>query len=282
MSLVDIGSRSLAVVDSGATDSTRGLVVFESGLGAGGAFWRLVERELAGVARLVSYDRAGYGASDAADGERDLEALADDLEALLATFDFERLVLVGHSWGGPVVRVAARRREARGEIVTGLVLVDPSDEAASLYFTRAADLSTAMQRALYVPLARTGLLRRLSGTVLKPLTGALLTEVAEASTSVAAARAASAELRAVRPGLEGLLADAEAGREAGTDAPVTVISGGQSTWVDRRQRAELVRAHRLRAAENPHGRHVVASRSGHMVPLSEPAVVADEVRRLLA
>ncbi|MGO1405482.1 alpha/beta fold hydrolase [Agrococcus casei] len=278
MPLVDIGGRRLSVFDSPAQESAGDVVVFESGLGASGAFWQLVERELQGCARLVSYDRAGYGTSDAAQGDRGLEALADDLDALLETLRSQRLVLVGHSWGGPIVRLVARRRRARGQDVTGLVLVDPSDEGASMFFGRAFAMSDAMQRALSVPLARTGLLRRLYGTVLKPLTGELLDAVAEASASVTAARASNAELLGVTAGLEGLLAHPE----AETDAPVTVISGARSGRSDRRQRAELIRAHQRRAVQARNGRHVLAPHSGHMVPLSEPEVVADEVRRLLA
>ncbi|WP_316296519.1 alpha/beta fold hydrolase, partial [Clavibacter michiganensis] len=124
------------------------LVVLEAGLGGSGLTWGLVHGILTRTHRVVAYDRAGLGDSDPDPRPRDLDRLADDLEAVIAAFPHRRLVLAGHSWGGPVVRVVAARRIARGLATAGVVLVDPSDERARAYASLAARIGFATQAAL--------------------------------------------------------------------------------------------------------------------------------------
>jgi pimeloyl-ACP methyl ester carboxylesterase len=47
---------------------------------------------------VIAYDRAGYGASDAAPVDLDLQL--DDLVAVLEVAGPGPCVMVGHSWGG--------------------------------------------------------------------------------------------------------------------------------------------------------------------------------------
>ena len=70
----------------------------------------------------VVYDRSGLGRSPADPKSRTLHRLASDLLDHLGHGPF---VLVAHSWGGPIVRVAAAASPGR---VAGLVLVDQTDE----------------------------------------------------------------------------------------------------------------------------------------------------------
>lgn len=66
------------------------------------------------------------------------------------------------------------------------------------------------------------------------------------------------------------------------DVPVTLISGARTgTGMNARVRAAANASHRYRAEQSPQGRHVVAERSGHLVPLTEPEVVVAEISRLL-
>ncbi|HWO12291.1 MAG TPA: alpha/beta hydrolase, partial [Polyangiaceae bacterium] len=97
--LVDIGGRALHIDCRGTGSPT---VVFESGLDSAGALaWSLVHDEVAQVTRACSYSRAGILSSDPAVGERDADAVAEDLHVLLERAG-ERppLVLVAHSLGG--------------------------------------------------------------------------------------------------------------------------------------------------------------------------------------
>ena len=101
-------------------------VVFESGSGWTGEYWSPVLDELAASASVVSYDRAGLGASTAQPGSRLPTAVAGRLRAALGVAGFTPpYVLVGHSLGGLHVRAFAYQWP---EEVLGLVLVDPSHE----------------------------------------------------------------------------------------------------------------------------------------------------------
>lgn len=65
--------------------------------------------------------------------------------------------------------------------------------------------------------------------------------------------------------------------------PLTVISASDASvdLTEQAGREHLTMLHTRRAASSPCGRHVVALRSGHMVPLDEPNVIVAEVRAVL-
>ncbi|WP_158628803.1 alpha/beta fold hydrolase [Dyella choica] len=97
-------------------------VVLEAGHGEDFTVWGKVQPALSRVARTCSYDRAGFGWSDAQLGERDAIHIADQLHALLMHADITApVVLVGHSAGGLYAQVYASRYI---KSVAGLVLVD--------------------------------------------------------------------------------------------------------------------------------------------------------------
>jgi pimeloyl-ACP methyl ester carboxylesterase len=101
-------------------------VVFESGSGWAGDYWGPLLDELADSATVVSYDRAGLGASTAKPTSLRPTAVAGRLREALETSGFAPpYVLVGHSLGGLHVRAFAYQWP---EEVLGLVLVDPSHE----------------------------------------------------------------------------------------------------------------------------------------------------------
>jgi pimeloyl-ACP methyl ester carboxylesterase len=117
--LVDIGGRSLYIECAGSGTPT---VVLEAGFGGSSGTWASVFRPLSRTTRTCAYDRAGLGSSVGMPGVHDAGDEVADLELLLDRAGLPApYVLVGHSYGGLLVRMFARRQPER---TAGVVLVD--------------------------------------------------------------------------------------------------------------------------------------------------------------
>jgi pimeloyl-ACP methyl ester carboxylesterase len=120
--MVDIGGFRLHALVSGQGTPT---VVLEPGLGGFGQMFTHIQEAVAAFTRVVAYDRAGMGWSDDSPNPRTPANLAGELQALLGRLDLQpRYILVGHSFGGLLVRFYAGFHP---EKVAGVVLVDSSD-----------------------------------------------------------------------------------------------------------------------------------------------------------
>lgn len=121
--MVDVGGRKLHYCVYGKKGPT---VVLVSGFGAPQSYWNTVVSDLAAQTTVVTFDRAGIGKSEIGDLPTHGLQAAKDLLALL-----ERLkvpvpyILVGHSYGGDVVRLFASMYPDR---VSGLILEDTQHE----------------------------------------------------------------------------------------------------------------------------------------------------------
>jgi len=117
LSQTPFGVRSYVMAGTGPAT-----VVFESGLGQGKEVWAPVFNAVRAVARVVAYDRAGYGQSDASDQARDGMQIVHELRAMLQAENLPApYILVGHSLGGTVVKLFAQMYP---DEVAGVVLVD--------------------------------------------------------------------------------------------------------------------------------------------------------------
>jgi pimeloyl-ACP methyl ester carboxylesterase len=97
-------------------------VVLEAGGFANSLWWYRVQEQLAQHTRVCSYDRAGQGWSDPADGSRDALTLVGELHSLLQQAGVPApYVMAGHSFGAILIRIYAQQYP---EQVSGLVLVD--------------------------------------------------------------------------------------------------------------------------------------------------------------
>jgi pimeloyl-ACP methyl ester carboxylesterase len=243
-------------------------VIFESGLAATLSYWAPVQQRLAEPS--VVYDRSGLGRSAPADGPRRLRDLADDLVDVIDDVAGD-VVLVGHSWGGPITRLAAAQR---GERFVGLVLVAPSDEGCDLVSGRRARIAEAAGQIGSTVPARLGLLAATHRSTLDALPADAREDMRAEGFTVATTRTRKTELADVVADLRSL-----------EDSPpdlhgigVTVISGAlNSAGMGSKVRAAVTAAHEESAAKAG-GRHVLAPNSGHVVPVTDPDVVAGEIR----
>ncbi len=297
--LVSVGSHRLHLHCAGEGGP---VVVFDAALGASSLSWSLVHPRVARATRACVYDRAGFGWSEAGPLPRTAGRLADELFALLREAGVPPpYVLVGHSFGGLVMRLfAARHRHD----VAGLVLIEPAipDEWAEPTPQRRALVERGTRLcAIGGRAARFGVARLVAGLV---RTGALAP--ARAITALisrgglrredegilapiwklpAEARARLARVWTQPAFFEALGSQiahvgdsaAEVQREAAGsygDLPLTVVSA-------RAAAESRLNADAALASRSARGRHVLADDSGHWVPLDAPQVVIDAVLEMV-
>jgi pimeloyl-ACP methyl ester carboxylesterase len=99
-------------------------IVLDSGLGWDSLVWGGIQPKLAKSTRVCSYDRAGFGLSEAQSGPRDAAHIASELHNLLKEAGVSGpIVLMGHSVAGMYIREYASHYPDQ---VAGLVFVDSS------------------------------------------------------------------------------------------------------------------------------------------------------------
>ena len=120
-------------------------VVFESGLTDDLSVWRQVAPAVTKKAKLVLYTRAGLGKSAPRPEVSTLEERTRQLAALLAaTHAKPPYILVGHSYGGFLIRSFAARYPDQ---VAGMVFVDPANEQLEIQLKRIDAEKLAQEQA---------------------------------------------------------------------------------------------------------------------------------------
>jgi len=132
-------------------------VIIVSGLGDWSTSWGgVVQPEVAKTTRVCTYDRAGFGWSDASSLPSDAAQFAKELHTLLQKANVPGpYVLVGHSLGGFIVRIFAHDYASE---VAGVVLVDSMNPKQ---VTGALSNRLALFSSLEAGLARVGVGRLL-------------------------------------------------------------------------------------------------------------------------
>jgi pimeloyl-ACP methyl ester carboxylesterase len=277
------------------------VVVFDAALGASSISWTLVQPEVASFARACTYDRAGFGWSDAGPMPRTAARIAGELHALLTRAgEPPPYVLVGHSFGGLVMRMFAARHP---DLTAGLVLVDPAhpedwldpspqeraniergrrlcrqgERAARLGIARAVaalvNAGVLSPARVLVRLVSRGGLHRQDESILAPmwkLPQEARRPLRDFWTQPKFFEALGSQIDTIRTSA------AEVLRESVTfgDLPVITISSSDPPPAKRHRQAAL-------AARSTRGAHLIASNSGHWIPLDEPATVVRAIREMV-
>ena len=295
--LIDIGTHRLHLHCSG---NGQPAVVFDAALGGSSLSWTPVQNAVATFTTACTYDRAGFGWSEAGPRPRTTGRIASELEELLRRAALPPpYVLVGHSFGGLTIRAFAARHPA---LVAGLVFVDPAHpedwlEPAESERVRiakgvrlcrhgavAARLGIA---ALVARLVSAGALNAARGVTALVSRGGLRRQDEEILAPV------SKLPQHVRPMLkwmwtqprffEALGSQIESVCASAADAPLAPDYGDLPlVTVSATNASERRRGLQESLAErSARGRHIVAEHSGHWIPLDEPNTVVAAIREVV-
>ena len=297
--LVDVGGFRLHIQCAGEGAPS---IILDAALGGSSLSWSLVQPELAKLSRVCSYDRAGFGWSDAGPLPRTAGRIADELRTLLDRAGVPPPFLpVGHSFGGLVALIFAHRFRSE---TAALVLVDPAhaedwakpapkeqvqiDRGVRLcrYGAITARLGLARIVAALVGLgqltlargmvkvASRGRLSRQDEAILAPiwkLPPEVRPVLSQFWTKPQFFEALGGQIESICESAAQVLAATANGFD---DLPLITISSTNPGDYRLRQQDRM-------AALSTRGRHVMASNSGHWVPLDEPQIVIDAVKEVL-
>ena len=275
-------------------------VILESGIAASSLTWAHVQPLLAKFTCAVSYDRPGLAWSELPSAAPTLERMTKTLASLLDKAQIPPpYVLVGHSFGGLLVRAFAQERPDQ---VTGLVLVDPVSvetwaQCSDLNKRRLARGVKLSRRGAW--LARLGVVRlalaaaarrnrRLTTVIAKTSAGAampfltrLVGEIqklpAEVLPAVRSHWSRAKAFQAMAAYLEALPQCAGIASKIiiSPEIPVTILSAANATPAEIQEREEWVH-------QSKRGQHLQIENTGHWLHLERPEMVAEAVRELAA
>jgi pimeloyl-ACP methyl ester carboxylesterase len=243
-------------------------VVFEAGMGFSSATWGFVQPEIAKQTHTVVYDRAGAGGSDWDSADRTIDRICDDLNQLLMSLPGP-FILVGYSWGGPIVRRVVLRRETD---IRALVLIDPTDERNRKY-SDLASRRAKLYKVLVLCIMHTRGLPKASWNVIRRMPADCRREIIFRDVLVRGAKLFLAEGKQFLPGLMHMRGSD--GRMIGVD--VTVVGGTDPAAMNSAFTIGMVKAQREAAESAESGRMVEARKSAHFTPFTEPELVVGEI-----
>ncbi len=278
--------------------SGRPAVILEAGIAASSLSWSRVQPGLAAFTRTASYDRAGLGWSDLCAAPRTLEQMLAEFDGLLRAAAIPApYILVGHSFGGLLIRAFAQRWPDR---VAGLVYVDPVSlvtwaNCSAPDRQRLAKGAELSKRGAW--LARVGVVRfalaaatagkaRLTRSVARasagqatPFLARLVGEIQKLPSEVLPAvrshwsRPKSFEAMASHLAALPSCAEAAVALAIPPSIPFIVLSAADAKPEELAERDSWVR-------ENAAGQHRIIERTGHWLHLDRPEAVVATVKEL--
>ena len=294
--LVPVRGARLHVYSQGEGEPT---IILESGIAASSLSWRALQSELGQFTRVVSYDRAGFGWSDAARTPRTIDNLVSELEEMIDSLQIAgSLILVAHSFGSLIARTYCYRNPDR---VVGLLLLDPID--CDQWRTplpedkeRLAIGARLSRRGAW--LARVGVVRfslmllsagarTLPKRIARMTSGrgdSIISRITAEVSKMPRELWPAVRVHWSRPQSFEILAQYlsqltecvnEIAYASLGDLSLTVISAEHATEAELREHRKLVSLSSI-------GKHVIAEKSGHWIQFDRPDLVVSLVQRFLA
>jgi pimeloyl-ACP methyl ester carboxylesterase len=300
--LVNLPGRTVHIqrIDAQRLGAGAPAIVLEAGIAASSLNWSVLQPQLAALATVYSYDRAGLGWSSATERQCSVARMADELHQWIDAVQLPRpYFLAGHSYAAYILRMYAQRFP---DEIAGIILVDPLTPEEwikpdrgqcwqirrAVWFSRAGAVLVALgvirfclwllQRgnnatprrivSLFGPQARETVERILRELAkLPPHTVRLIRERwGHPKFFLIMARYIQT--------LPACAAEAS-GCNIPAHIPVTVISGAHQPRV---RMAE----HQAIAARSLQGKHIIAAKSAHWVHLDQPELIVEAFRAMVA
>jgi pimeloyl-ACP methyl ester carboxylesterase len=273
--LIDIGGRRLHMVSEGDGCPA---VVLDAALGASSLSWSHVQPLVARVTRACTYDRAGFGWSDPGPLPRTANRVADELHQLLRCADVPPpYVLVGHSYGGLVMRLFAARHPGaieREQIARGSRLCRYGASAARRGLARVVAGLVVMGR---LRLARS-IVRLVSRGGLRPNDENILSHIwklpQDARDALRHTWTQPKFFEALGSQIETMSESANAVLTSSADGfgdlPLAVLTASD-------EREARLRADAALAGRSTRGRHVLVPGTSHWIPLDAPLAVSQAI-----
>lgn len=301
--LIDMGGWRLHLNCIGEAQRSQPTVILEAGAGDFSVDWSLVQPGVARFARVCSYDRAGSGWSDLGPRPRTMAQIVSELHTLLQKAGIAPpYLLVGHSFGGVLMQLYSSKFPSH---VAGLVLIETGSLNPVRYVNGKVSRPAEEAKGTPIPPVQTTNPLHQSDIPARLLTmmeaaardmGTHANEPPRDKLPSEAQRMRTWALSQVKTyaandnpfegeELARMLADRKTNPVPLGDTPLVVIVRGlpDEKGPDA-QRAED--EHRndqtALAALSRKGRYVIATRSGHHVPLDQPDLVVTAIQDIFA
>jgi pimeloyl-ACP methyl ester carboxylesterase len=267
--LINIGTHQLHIHCTGTGTPT---VIIDSGLGGFSLEWWRIQKTLSGYVKVCSYDRAGYGWSNAGPSPRTTKRIAEELRVLLKTAHIPGpYILVGHSFGGFNIRYFASQNP---DLVAGMVLIDSSHPRQFERFPAPK------------PEPRIILKKNIKYTITKPVMPAnypaqVKTKGYQLMATRKARNAYLQESNRFKLSAKQVLAE-----DYLPDIPLTILSRGKRVWPENELGDELEMIwDELQddlALLTSQTLHLSAKQSGHLIHLDQPELVTKAILKTVS
>jgi pimeloyl-ACP methyl ester carboxylesterase len=227
-------------------------ILLEAGGGMDSTEWTKMAPVLAQKtgATVISYDRAGFGKSDLPETPYDMREEVDWLWQALIQLDLDKnLILAGHSYGGWLIRLIASEHP---EAIKGMVFVDPfTNEFVEALGVEYLDKHPMAGKLPFDP-SQPEKLSRMQRALLRMVGKGL-------GPKIEVMRKTS-----VPPGI-----------------PVRIITCGKKFLPKPEEQQAWRKAHEDFAASIEGAVLLVAEKSAHMIPWSQPELIIDTVAEIM-
>jgi len=228
-------------------------ILLEAGGGMDSNVWSKLAPDLAQKtgATIVSYDRAGFGKSDLPETPYDMREEIDWLWQGLKQLGLDKnLILVGHSYGGWLIRLIANDHP---DAIRGMVFVD----AFNCEFVNALGMEYLDNH---------------------PMAGKLPFDTSQPDKLTKVQRAG---IRMVGEGLAPKMAIMR-NTSVPVNIPVRIITAGKPFLPKPEEQQAWRQAHEKLASSIEGAVLIIAEQSGHMIPWSQPDIIIDTVLELIS